>query len=78
MLMFCQFGSAREPFTHGMCITALIHPSDLKTSIRFMYYRGMMPKFSGAVAVVVTSRSSSIELVPGDEERNVFLPPLPL
>ena len=30
MQMFCQFSSGQEHFTHGMLMTALIRPSDVK------------------------------------------------
>ena len=45
-----------------MNITVLIRPSDVKIK-PIMFYEGMMPKFPGAlaIAVVVTSRSSSFE-----------------
>ena len=46
-----------------MYITALIRPKTFgrKTIEPIMFYEGMMPKFSGAIAVVVTSRSNSFE-----------------
>ena len=47
---FASFSSEQEHFTLGMFITALIRPSDVKKIEPIMYYEGMLPKFSGAIA----------------------------
>ena len=47
---FDSFSSEHEHFTHGMYITALVRPSDIKKIEPIMYYKGMVPTFSGAEA----------------------------
>ena len=47
---FASFSAEHEHFTHGMYITVLIRPSDVKKIEPIMYYEGMMPTFSGAGA----------------------------
>ena len=60
---FASFSSDQAHFTHGMYITALIHPSHVKKSNRSCSIRNYAKVFrrSRAFAVVVTSRSSSLE-----------------
>ena len=53
--------------------TALILPSDVKNPEPIMFYEGIMPKISGAIAIAVTSRSSSLDytrLVHAGAKRN--------
>ena len=60
---FASFSSEQAHFTHGMCITALIHPSHVKKSNRSCSIKDYAKVFrrSRTFAVVVTSRSSSFE-----------------
>ena len=79
---FASFCSEHEHFTHGMYMTALICPSDVKKIEPIMFYEGINAKvfrrsIAFAIAVVVTSRSSSFEFtiqvhaVHAGTERNV-------
>ena len=66
MQMFCHFCPEQEHFTHGMYMTALIRSSDVKKIELIMFYEGINTKvfrrsIAFAIAVVVTSRSSSFE-----------------
>ena len=75
---FASFSSEQAHFTHGMYITALILPSDVKKSNRSCFMKELCQRFKRnsafAIAVAVTSRSSSLEytmLVHAGAERNV-------
>ena len=62
---FARFSSEQEHFTHGMYMTALICPLDVKNRM-VVFYEGINDKvfrcsITFAIAVVVTSRSSSFE-----------------
>ena len=77
---FASFSSEQAHFTHGMYITALIRPQHVKKSNRSCSIRNYAKVFrrSRAFAVVVTSRSSSLEYtmlvhaVHAGSERNVY------
>ena len=63
---FANFSSEQEHFTHGMYIAALIRTADKKKNEPVMFYEGINAKvfklsIDFAIAVVVTSRSSSFE-----------------
>ena len=63
---FASFSSEQEHFTHAMYMTALIRPSDVKKIKPIMFYEGINAKvfrrsIAFAIAVVVTSRSSSFK-----------------
>ena len=79
--MFASFSSEQEHFTHGMYMTALIRPSDVKNR-PIIFCEGMNTKvfrrsIAFAIVVDVTSRSSSFEYtisvhaVHAGAERNV-------
>ena len=79
--MFASFSPEQAHFTHGMYITALIRPSHVKKYQTDHVLQGIMPKVfrrSRALAVVVTSRTSSFEntmlvhAVHAGSERNVY------
>ena len=62
-ICFANFSSEQEHFTHGMYITALIRPSDVKKTNRSYSMKGINAKvfrrsIAFAIAVVVTSHSS--------------------
>ena len=63
--IFCQFRQEQEPFTHVLCISALIYRSDLKNQPVHVLFRNDATIFRGgrsfAIDVVVTPRSSSGE-----------------
>ena len=66
MQMFASFSSEQEQVTHGMYMTALIRPLDKKKIKPIMFYEQINAKvirrsIAFAMAVVVTSRSSSFE-----------------
>ena len=62
---FASFSSEQAHFTYGMYITALILPSDVKNRTDHALWRNGAKVFrrnsACAIAVVVTSRSSSLE-----------------
>ena len=62
---FASFSSEQEHFTHGMFITPLIRPSDVKIRTDHARWRNGAKVFrrcsSYAIALVVTSCSSSYE-----------------
>ena len=62
---FASFSSEQEHFTHVIFITALIRPSDVKNRTDHVLWRNTAKVFrrcsSYAIALVVTSRSSSFE-----------------
>ena len=62
---FANFSSERTHFTHGMYITALIRPPDLKNQTDHVLWSNDAKVFRRcsdfAIAVVVTSHSSSFE-----------------
>ena len=63
---FASFSSEQEHFTHGMYMTALIRPSDIKKIEPIMSYDGINAKvfrcsIAFAIAVVVMSRSCAFE-----------------
>ena len=65
--MFASFRSKQEHFTHGMYMTIFIRPSDIKIE-PIMFYEGINAKvfrrsIAFVIAVVVTSRSSSLHFV---------------
>ena len=77
---FASFSSEHEHFTHGMYITALIRPSDVKNRTDHVLWRNDANVFrrggSFAIALIVTSRSSSLEdtmSVHAGAERNVCI-----
>ena len=80
---FASFSSEQNHFTHGMYMTSLIHPSDVKKNRQIMFYDGINAKvfrcsIAFAIVIVVTSRSSafeytmSVHAVHTGTERNVF------
>ena len=74
---FASFSSEQEHFTHGMYMTALIRSSDVKQSNEGINTNVFRRSIAFAIAVVVTSRSSSFEYtmsvhaVHAGAERNV-------
>ena len=47
---FASFSSEQEHFTHGLCLTAPMHPSVVKKSNRSCSVKEKMSKFSGAAS----------------------------